>query len=390
MPIARRDFKRRDRVVLELACREAVLALRSIRRSDAGWTLCGGGLLVAYSVGVAVVDLRAAADMLRGRDPLWWVGVPATCLALGAVGGFALGRMAAKRAHSPFLAALPLSDADRRRLAIVALVPFGACVALLATALAASLAGLVGRPVPAVAASAFAACAAGICVGGARGAERRRDPAARGPTREAGPRGLPLAVVDRPGLAWFGCWAWDAVGGRLRPTSRILLASAAVAVGVVLATGASLARRDAGPAAAAAVIAGVASFMSALRCRPLASPVLRAAPIGFVRAWGRLMRLPALLSAAVFLLPAGAALAAEPSAWRAPISGAACVAALDLLYAAFAATAHASPSRAALLFVTTLAYAAYEATEYGSAVYLAVAGLAAMLLHRARRRFRRG
>lgn len=393
MAIDGRLFGPRDRAVLILMVREAILAARSTRRADAAWILVGGGLLVAYAVGDGVIALLAAADALRGRDALWWMEMPAACSALGAAAGLALGRAAVARAHMPFLAALPLSKARRRRMAAFAVTPFGACAASLVAALAAGVAGLVGRPVPPVAGTAFAAFAAGFCLAGLH-AVRRTPPATPGTGRDPARRGLPagfvLRLVDRPGLAWVGCWAWNIAGGRLRPTVRLALASAAVASGVILSAGASLARRDVRPATAVAVLAGVAVFMVALRCRPLASPTLRSAPVGFLRAWARLMRLPALLSAAVFLLPAGAALAAEPAAWTVPASGALCVAGLNLVYAVFAAAFVASPTLAALSFLATLGYAAYEAVEYGAGVSLAVAAMVVVLFRGARRRFRHG
>ncbi|MBZ9962148.1 MULTISPECIES: hypothetical protein [unclassified Mesorhizobium] len=70
----------------------------------------------------------------------------------------------------------------------------------------------------------------------------------------------------------------------------------------------------------AGLTGGLLIFMLSARFHPLGSPVLRTAPLGFTRAWLRLTRLPLQLSVAYFLLPAGAALAAEPSAWAMPLA----------------------------------------------------------------------
>lgn len=384
----RASFARRF-LLLTLLRREAALALRSLRLSSAAWILLGGGFLLCYGVGIVVVDVRTSAGALRGAEALWWLGVPAACLAVCAGGGRALGRVVAARAHAPVLAALPLSTADRRRMTVAALVPVGIFLASVAAACCATLSLLVDRPSLPVASSALAAGVAGFCAGAASAVLRPPRPAAF-ILRERAALGLAIGPLDRPGLAWFGAWAWRLEGGRLRPTPGNVLAFAAAALAVALAAGASLARREAGPAVAAAVLLGVASFMVALRCRPLASPVLRSAPIGFVAAWLRLMRLPALLSAVAFACPAGAAIAAEPAAWTAPVSGALWVVGLDIVYAIFAVTFLASPALAAVGFVATLAYAAYESIEYGSAVAVAVAALLAALVMRARRRFRHG
>ncbi len=390
MALGTRRPQRRDALVLALILGEMRLALRATRRSDLAWIVIGGGLLLSYGAGIAVGDVRAGAAALRHATALWWLGVPAAACLVGAAAGSGLGGVAAARAGAPFLVALPLSTADRRRMAWLAVLPFGLLVCATMAAVPAALDLLAGGPAPAVIAL-LAAAGSGAGVSGAASARiltARRGSGTAHHTAATG--GVALGFVDRAGLAWVGSWACGAAGGRLRATGRGLAWGIPVVAVSVLAAGASIARREAGPAVAAGIAAGLASFMLASRFRPLASPVLRTAPLGFARAWLRLMRLPALLSGAVFLVSAGAALAAEPSAWGAPVSGALWLGGLNLAYAVFAATFLASPLLAAVSFAASLGYAAYESLEYGSAVYLAVVALLALLWGRARRRFRHG
>ncbi|RVC57178.1 hypothetical protein EN766_41700, partial [Mesorhizobium sp. M2A.F.Ca.ET.046.02.1.1] len=153
---------------------------------------------------------------------------------------------------------------------------------------------------------------------------------------------------------------------------------------------ASLAGRTAGPAAVAGLAGGILVFMLSLRCQPLGSPVLRTAPIGFTRVWLRLVQLPLQLSLAFFLLPAGAALAAEPSAWAVPVAGGLWLLVLNGAYAVFGAYFLNAPFVAMLSFASALAYASYETLEYGRTVLIGLAALVVFLWHRTRQRYRNG
>jgi hypothetical protein len=140
----------------------------------------------------------------------------------------------------------------------------------------------------------------------------------------------------------------------------------------------------------AGLTGGLLVFMLSARFHPLGSPVLRTAPLGFVRAWLRLARLPLQLSLAFFLLPAGAALAAEPSAWAMPLASGFWLLALNGAYAVFAAYFMTAPFVAALSFLSAIAYASYETLEYGRTVLIGFAGLVLFLWYRAQRRYRHG
>ncbi|RUU84778.1 hypothetical protein EOD03_11240, partial [Mesorhizobium sp. M7A.T.Ca.TU.009.01.1.2] len=144
------------------------------------------------------------------------------------------------------------------------------------------------------------------------------------------------------------------------------------------------------PAAMAALTGGLAVFMLSARFHPLGSPVLRTAPLGFARAWLRLVRLPLQLSVAFFLLPAGAAMAAEPSAWAMPLASGFWLLALNGAYAVFAAYFMTAPFVAALSFLSAIAYTSYESLEYGRTVLIGFAALVLFLWHRAQQRYRHG
>jgi hypothetical protein len=157
-----------------------------------------------------------------------------------------------------------------------------------------------------------------------------------------------------------------------------------------IAVATSFSRHAAAPAAIGGLAAALAAFMLSLRCRPLASPALRSLPLGFARAWLRLLRLPLLLSGLVFVLPAGAAVAAEPAAWMAPVHAGLGLLLLNAIYTVFAAYFLMAPLVAALGFFAALLYAEYQSVEFGRAVYLGLFLLVGWLWYRARRRYYRG
>jgi hypothetical protein len=117
---------------------------------------------------------------------------------------------------------------------------------------------------------------------------------------------------------------------------------------------------------------------------------LRAAPIGFVHAWTRLVWLPLILSAAFFFLPAGAALAAEPSSWMLTATRGVWLMILNGTYAVFAAYFLNAPLVASISFLAAIAYTSYESLEYGRTVIIGFAALVLWLWHQARQRYSYG
>ncbi|RUU07207.1 hypothetical protein EOD10_32785, partial [Mesorhizobium sp. M7A.T.Ca.TU.009.01.3.2] len=212
-------------------------------------------------------------------------------------------------------------------------------------------------------------------------ADLARDPDGRRPL---------LGAVDRSTPAWLSSWAWDLPAGRIVLSWRLVGAAILFGFATVVAASISFVRHDAVPAAMAGLTGGLLVFMLSARFHPLDSPVLRTAPLGFTRAWLRLARLPLQLSVAYFLLPAVAALAAEPSAWALPLASGFWLLALNGAYAVFAAYFMTSPFVAALSFLGTIAYTSYESLEYGRTVLIGFAALVLFLWHRAQRRYRHG
>jgi len=210
------------------------------------------------------------------------------------------------------------------------------------------------------------------------------------PVSDPGGRKPWLGAFDRSTPAWLSSWAWDLPAGRVRLSWRLAGAAILFGLAAVVAGSISLARHDAVPAAMAGLTGGLLVFMLSARFHPLGSPVLRTAPLGFVRAWLRLARLPLQLSLAFFLLPAGAALAAEPSAWAMPLASGFWLLALNGAYAVFAAYFMTAPFVAALSFLSAIAYASYETLEYGRTVLIGFAALVLFLWHQAQRRYRHG
>jgi hypothetical protein len=152
----------------------------------------------------------------------------------------------------------------------------------------------------------------------------------------------------------------------------------------------TLVQHQAALGATAGLAGGLLVFMLCLRCHPLGSPVLRTAPIGFVHAWTHLLWLPLILSAAFFLLPAGAAFAAEPSSWTLPAASGVWLLILNGTYAVFAAYFLNAPLVASISFLAAIAYTSYESLEYGRTVIIGFAALVLWLWYRAWQRYNHG
>ena len=380
-------------LVLNLLAQEMRACVRAMTRYQLVSISLGGAVLLAYASADAVVALRGSGETLRQLPWLWGGGLQSVMLAVGVLAGLAIGRLARDRAFAPFLKALPLSLNRRRIMAAAAALALGAPLAAMLGGTVFLACVLIEKPYP----LGWAIGGAALFIAGLSAASTwriLRSGSEDRPNRQrrdggAG-RSLRLGPLDRARPSWIGIWAWKIPAGDIRRSSRLIAAVVIFAVGVLLAAGASLAQRQAAPAALAALVIGFIVFMLTLRYHPLASPVLRTAPIGFTRAWLRLMRLPLLLSAAVFSLPASAALAAEPSAWALPVAGGFWLLVLNLAYAAFAAYFMKTPFLAAFSFLAALAYTAYESVEYGRTILIGFAALVLWLWHRARLRFRHG
>jgi hypothetical protein len=95
---------------------ELANGLRAARKSELAWLGLGGGGLLAYgAVAIAQTVVRWAGV---GAPPQVSMLVMAVAMmALGAVVGARLGGLTSARAFAPFLAALPISLATRRRMA---------------------------------------------------------------------------------------------------------------------------------------------------------------------------------------------------------------------------------------------------------------------------------
>ncbi|TAU90825.1 hypothetical protein ELI02_19565 [Rhizobium leguminosarum] len=384
-----------DRLVLTLLWRQLLAGLRAIRRRDLAWIVLGGGALLAYAIADIVVALQAEAATLRQSQALWMIGLPAALLGIGGFAGSALARLCLSRAFAPFLRALPLSLWERRRTATVAVFAIGVPLVVAVTTAVGLGCAVIAKPLASVwglgAAILFGAgllAAAGWRLRSghyAIGLEDKAGPAGKGPGRQPW-----IGAFDRSAPAWLSSWAWGLSAGHVRPSWRLV--SAAIVFGVVAALSAaiSLVHHDAIPAAMAGLTGGLLVFMLSARFHPLGSPVLRTAPLGFVRAWLRLARLPLQLSVAFFLLPASAALAAEPSAWAMPLASGFWLLALNGAYAVFAAYFMTAPFVAALSFLSAIAYTSYESLEYGRTVLVGFAALVLFLWHRAQQRYRHG
>ncbi|TIR26186.1 MAG: hypothetical protein E5X34_04840 [Mesorhizobium sp.] len=382
---------RHDRLVLILLRRELIAGLRAMRRRDLAWIGLGGGALLAYAIADIVLALQAAAPRLRHDQLLWTLGLPLTLAVLGALTGNAVARLCLERAFAPFLKALPLGSRQRRQMAGRATLAIFAPLGVLVAVLVGFACAIIGKPLPAAwgvgAAILFALGFGTAAIWRLRQPRLLLDEAAS----ETAPVGRPrLGRLDRARPRWLSSWAWKLPGGHLRPSWKLAAAGLLLAASAILGAWASLAGRTAGPAAVAGLAGGILIFMLSLRCQPLGSPVLRTAPIGFTRVWLRLVQLPLQLSLAFFLLPAGAALAAEPSAWAVPVAGGLWLLVLNGAYAVFGAYFLNTPFVAMLSFASALAYASYETLEYGRTVLIGLAALVVFLWHRTRQRYRNG
>ncbi|BAB49170.1 hypothetical protein [Mesorhizobium japonicum] len=385
---------RHDRLVLTLIWRELSAGLRSMRRRDLVWIVAGGGALLVYAIADIVVALQAESATLRQARMLWAAGLPAALLCLGGFAGSAIARLCLSRAFAPFLRALPLSLMERRRMAAVAACALSIPLAFV-VAVAVSLGCFViAKPLAPVwglgAAMLFGTGFGAVAVLRLRSARDLVRTDSADPAGEPGGRRPSLGAFDRSTPAWLSSWAWGLPAGRVRLSWRLVGAAILFSLAAVVAGSISLAHHDAVPAAMAGLAGGLLVFMLSARFHPLGSPVLRTAPLGFVRAWLRLARLPLQLSVAFFLLPAGAALAAEPSAWAMPLASGFWLLALNGAYAVFAAYFMTAPFVAALSFLSAIAYASYETLEYGRTVLIGFAGLVLFLWYRAQRRYRHG
>ncbi len=385
---------RHDRLVLTLLWRELLAGLRSMRRRDLAWIVAGGGALLAYAIADIVVALQAGAATLRQVQPLWTFGLPGTLFGLGGFAGNALARLCLSRAFAPFLRALPLSLRERRRMAAVAACTLGVPIAsIVATAVGLGCVVIVKPLAPVWGLGAAILFGAGFCVAAVLRLRSARDLVHPDTADLAGdPVGRTpwLGAFDRSTPAWLSSWAWGLPAGRITLSWRLVGAAILFGFAAVVAAFISLVRQDAVPAAMAGLTGGLMVFMLSVRFHPLGSPVLRTAPLGFARAWLRLARLPLQLSVAYFLLPAGAALAAEPSAWAMPLASGFWLLALNGAYAVFAAYFMTAPFVAALSFLSAIAYTSYESLEYGRTVLIGFAALVLFLWHRAQRRYRHG
>ncbi|CDX40287.1 conserved membrane hypothetical protein [Mesorhizobium sp. SOD10] len=383
---------RHDRLVLILLWRELVAGLRAMRRRDLASIALGGGGLLAYAIADVVVALHAAAPKLRNDQLLWMLGLPLVLAVLGALAGNAVSGLCLRRAFAPFLKALPLAAGRRRRLAGEAtLVLAGPLVLLVALSVGFACA-VIGKPLaPTWGLSAAILFALGFGTAALWRLRRRPRLLLDEEARAVAPVGRPwLRRLDRARPSWLSSWAWNLPAGHIRPSWKLAAAGLLLALAAILGAWASLAGRSAAPAAIAGLAGGILVFMLSLRCQPLGSPVLRTAPIGFVRVWLRLVRLPLQLSLAFFLLPAGAALAAEPSAWSVPVASGLWLLVLNGAYAVFGAYFLNAPFVAMLSFAGALAYASYETLEYGRTVLIGLAALVFFLWHRTRQRYRNG
>ena len=380
-----------DGLVLILLWRELVAGLRAMRRRDLAWIAFGGGGLLAYAVADIVIALGTAAPKLRHDQLLWALGLPLALAVPGVLAGNAVSELCLQRAFAPFLRALPLAPGQRRHMAGEATLVLAAPLVLLVAVSAGLACAVIGKPL-ALAWGLGAAILFAISFGAAARWRLRRP---RVLFEEAGsetaPIGRPwLRRLDRARPRWLSSWAWKLPGGHMRPSWKLAAVCLLPAVAAILGAWASLAGRTAGPAALAGLAGGILVFMLSLRCQPLGSPVLRTAPIGFTRVWLRLVQLPLQLSLAFFLLPAGAALAAEPSAWSVPVASGLWLLVLNGAYAVFGAYFLNAPFVAMLSFASALAYASYETFEYGRTVLIGLVALVFFLWHRTRQRYRNG
>ena len=338
-------------------------------------------------------------DYLREREAWFcrthWVWAAGLAVFAFAGAGLALfgGRLALAHADAPYLKVQPVSKLARRRMAGFAVAICSLGLAAAAAAISAAICEIIHKPKPAawglLAALAYMlGASAGLAVRLFTYRETAANDQATESRRVCG-LNLPawLARMDRARPAWISSWSIGLAGRRLPLSFGRVLAFLVIILAAVMAGASSLADHHAAQAAAGAVLTGFAAFMLVVRCQNLDSPVLRTAPIGFLQAWFGMLRLPLLLSGFFFVIPAAAAIAAEPSAWAMNVSGGAGLLVLDGAYAIFAGFFLMSPLLAAISFFAVVFYASYKWVTYHEVVYACFAGLLVLMFYRIRRSF---
>lgn len=381
-------------VVLLLLWAEAAAALRSLRYRDMAWLGLGGGGLLVYAVAAVVGRLHAAAPVLR-HDPLQAAATTAfIAVFVGLLAGLAIARLALSRALRAFLLVQPVRFEALVGSAVLATATLGAMLTFTGSLIVALAAGAAGAaPALLLTASWVLAFLGSFAAGATLRIFRARAETDPQFARNNPPISLrlgALARLDAAGPRWLGSWAWRLAPGRVRLSAVQALLLAIIITGGAFAAAAGIAQHQALPASFAAVVGGLLIFMLSLSCRPLGSPVLRTAPVGFLTAWLRLLLLPLLLSLTFFVLPAGAAVAAEPGGWALPVEAGLGLLLLNGLYAVFAACFLRSPLIASLSFLGALGYFSWQSVDLGRTVYFGLAVLIGWLWYRARRRYRYG
>lgn len=322
--------------------------------------------------------------------------VPVAALAVWAVLGAAVGRLITGLglacANAPYLLVLPVSERERRRMVVFTALVCGLCTAPVFGMVLSVVCEIIHKPQTllcglAAALAYLASMGCGVAARLWRSGQRDEVRGMESPSLQSLALPPGLRRVDGGPPAWISSWATGLVAGRLPLSISPTLKLFGVVLLALVPSLASLARHQAWPAVIGAMFASLAAFMLAARCLPLRSPVLRTAPVGFMQAWFSMLRLPLLLSAVFFVVPAGAAIAAEPSAWTMNVSAGIGVLVLDGAYTIFAATFLMSPLLAACSFVGLAFYASYEWVTYHAVVYFCAAILLAVMAYRVRRSF---
>jgi hypothetical protein len=369
--------------------------VRELRLWDRVFLFCGGLICLLWPLSDLTDMLRHYAAWLRET---YWTreAALAMLLILGCGFGFYCTGLLLAHANALYLSVQPLSQQARRRMAAFAAFTGSLCTASAAAVGAVMICKIILQPDALI----WGLATGSVFVLGAGfglTARLRLVKEAQDEMRTSkSPRSFTMPLlpgfrrIDRANPAWLGSWAIGLAAGRLPLTAGRLLGFSIITLGAALLSVAGLGRHQAGPAAAGAVFSGFAAFMLVVRCQPLDSPVLRSAPIGFMKTWLGVLRLPALLSVAFFVIPAGAAIAAEPSSWAMPASGCFGLFVLDGIYAIFAAFFLSSPLLAAISFFAVVFCACYEWVIYHAVVYACFAGLLMLMWTRIRRSFYHG
>jgi hypothetical protein len=364
-------------------------------RSRPGETLfvaLGAACLVAYQLGSLYIDLAHEAAPIRRH----WPHILAFGADIAAVAGLAvathLTRHANSWARAPWLAVLPWNDqarrSDIRRAALWLATPFAACIFLVVWMAAQATHAphpLLSSCVPLFAFAAASTAATTWQLRPAAGAGTARPR----PVRTSRPARLQalLAGLDSPSPRWAGSWALGNAAYHLPLwwLASLLLCGGSAAI-------ISLAQHWPWPSLVMAVLGGHVMFLASLRAAPLLSPVLRAAPVRYAAAWAAMLRLPLALSFAWLVCAAPPALAAQGTAWRAVPGAAMGLLLLNALFAAALASVPGSRRQALCLHALGLGLVLQQTFEYGLSYGICAAvlifALAAILVRRARLRFR--